>query len=912
VTLHRALTVSDDARIMMRWWWFGPSMTRHEASRQLRLMMSAGIGGVEVATIYPISLDHEVEGAVNLQFLSPAHLEVLSYAAQQARELGMRFDVTLCSGWPYGGPHIPSRLAARGLRTNQLDVPPGTISLSLPELGKHEHALAAVADCGTTLRIDVSLASIDLAAAPATRCVTLLTSALTGQKVKRAALGAEGLVLDHYSLEATLLHLSEVGERLLGAAGVANVRAIFTDSLEVYNSNWTDNLSAEFLHRRGYDLLPHMPSLLASIPNHDAAGALIPYARCAEVGPSQDAINDVQHDLAFTLTELLHHAFLAPVQKFAHDHGILSRVQAYGVPPASLASYRYVDLPEGETTLGASEIYGPADWTEITPNRIAASASRHQGVGVTSGETWTRLHSPPYAATPLDLKAEADRFFLQGINQIIGHGWCHRPETGDPSQWVFYAAGNFNETNPWFAAMPDISRYLQTVSSLLRQGEAVADVALYLPDHDAWARQTLSPTKANMHHVNALRDQIGVELPAALLRLGYNFDLVDDYVVHHLAEAGDRRYRIVILPGAERMPIETLRALRVLAERGVLVVAIGRIPDQPIGRIERAADPRAVAQLALELFDEGQMSTAFRISLAAIASLKERVPPDVEIPQNEPTIGYVHRRLTDADLYFFANTSNRPVEFHARLRETRDHLYLLDPRSQQARPTGSPALSLAPYESVMLLSTDQPVESTAFGSFYYVQPRRDVPADRIIKLDRDWTLSAGGRADVTLNWLTPWSEMEPYRHHSGSGVYKTCFDVDADLAGATAMLIFDDPLAIAPHRFRPDQRNTGWSTFFDTPVKDAAEIRLNGQFVGRLWCPPYRLDLTGKLRAGENHLEIEVFNRLSNRLAAGPCHDFAKLHDTFGQRFADIQDADLWLVHPAGLSGRVAIQFALI
>jgi hypothetical protein len=37
----------DDARIMMRWWWFGPTVTRAGLERELRLMRDGGIGGVE-------------------------------------------------------------------------------------------------------------------------------------------------------------------------------------------------------------------------------------------------------------------------------------------------------------------------------------------------------------------------------------------------------------------------------------------------------------------------------------------------------------------------------------------------------------------------------------------------------------------------------------------------------------------------------------------------------------------------------------------------------------------------------------------------------------------------------------------------------------------------------------------------
>ena len=54
--------------------------------------------------------------------------------------------------------------------------------------------------------------------------------------------------------------------------------------------------------------------------------------------------------------------------------------------------------------------------------RWATSASHLYGRPVTSSETWTWLHSPVFRATPLDMKAEADLHFLQGINQLVGHG----------------------------------------------------------------------------------------------------------------------------------------------------------------------------------------------------------------------------------------------------------------------------------------------------------------------------------------------------------------------------------------------------------------------------------------------------------------------------------------------------------
>ncbi|HEY3556775.1 MAG TPA: glycosyl hydrolase, partial [Kribbella sp.] len=88
-----------EGRPMMRWWWFGPSIERDEIGRELNAMAAAGLGGAEVAFVYPM-------GPVTAPFGSPEFLELLGHAARTARSLGLRFDVTLGSGWSYGGPHI--------------------------------------------------------------------------------------------------------------------------------------------------------------------------------------------------------------------------------------------------------------------------------------------------------------------------------------------------------------------------------------------------------------------------------------------------------------------------------------------------------------------------------------------------------------------------------------------------------------------------------------------------------------------------------------------------------------------------------------------------------------------------------------------------------------------------------------
>ena len=64
--------------------------------------------------------------------------------------------------------------------------------------------------------------------------------------VKRAAVGGEGYVLDHMSREAIDNTFARVGDALLGGFVDAPPYAIFSDSLEVYGSDWTPHLPEEF------------------------------------------------------------------------------------------------------------------------------------------------------------------------------------------------------------------------------------------------------------------------------------------------------------------------------------------------------------------------------------------------------------------------------------------------------------------------------------------------------------------------------------------------------------------------------------------------------------------------------------------------------------------------------------------
>ena len=550
----------DDSRIMMRWWWFGPSITESEIARDLRKMKEGGIGGFEVAVVYPLAVDDPARGVRNYEHLSPEFLNRLGFAARTARELGLRMDVTLGSGWSFGGPHIPAELAASRLRSDRREIAPSVTQVARPLPNDHEQLIAGFVGNGAVREVDTAtFRELDLSgngpiAIPhgsGPRTLVFYFASRTGQVVKRAAIGAEGYVLDHYSREAIERHLREVGDRLIAAAGPGGIHAIFCDSLEVYEADWTPDMLTEFRKRRGYDLRPELP--------------LIDFGGDART-------EQLRRDVGRTLTELYEERFLRPIQDWSRRNKVLFRMQGYGTPPAAIASHRYVDLIDGEGF----------EWRMLSRARWASSAAHLFGRAVTASETWTWIHSPAFRATPLDVKAEADLHFLSGINQLIGHGWPHTAEGAPAPGWPFYAAGAFTDRNPWWPVMPDLAAYLQRVSFLLRQGEPVTDVALYAPTDDA--RAAMRPGTGEYLNLWAtVRERVGPSVVPAILDAGYSFDLIDDGT---LKEAASRKYKAIVVPRTRLIPAETSAWLKDYARGGGVVVRESDVAGQLTARVQ--------------------------------------------------------------------------------------------------------------------------------------------------------------------------------------------------------------------------------------------------------------------------------------------------------------------------------------
>ena len=734
-------TPPADSKPMVRWWWFGAAVEKPEILHELQQMKADGIGGAELAFVYPEVLDDPAKGLKNLPFLSPAMLEAVHYAQAQGHLLGLRIDVTLCSGWPYGGPATTLAEAAGHLRTAEVSIPANVTTITAPTLEEGETLISASIVSGEPKDWDATTAKPipntggPIAPVPAPRTALFFIASHTKQQVKRAAVGAEGYVLDPFSQQAVATHLKSVGEPLVKAFGDTPPYAIFSDSLEAYGADWTPTLPAEFLKRRGYDLIPRLPELVAG---------------------GTPAAEKVRHDWGQTLTELVNENYLTQINNWAIAHHTKFRSQTYGEPAVSFSSQRLTTLPEGE---------GP-QWRAFSTLRWATSANHVFHNNVTSGETFTWLHSPVFRSTPLDMKTEADIDFIMGENQLIFHGWPYSPPTrpnGIPAVpepgWSLYAAAVFNDHNPWHPVMPDVTRYIQRISYLLRQGEPANQVAILLPTDDAWA----SFTPAHVTVTGAMQKLITPQLMSAILSAGYNVDYIDADAINSV---GLGTHQILVIPPTDRIPVDTLKKIVAWTQSGGKVIAIGKLPT---------LDPEGKS--STEITELSQAIALVPDTTSLEKALDNAGDPDFKLTSSDShtkeVIGFIRRKLPTADIYFVANTSNQPVKATATFDTTHRDGEQWDPETGKAAhvTASNLPLNLAPYETRIFI----------FAHYSESEPPHRSPSDSasmtpLADLSSDWQVTFTSTKETeTEPTLTDWTINTATLYYSGEAVYSRDF-----------------------------------------------------------------------------------------------------------------------------------------
>ncbi len=259
---------------------------------------------------------------------------------------------------------------------------------------------------------------------------------------------------------------------------------------------------------------------------------------------------------------------------------------------------------------------------------------------------------------------------------------------------------------------------------------------------------------------------------------------------------------------------------------------------------------KTLLALANELYGHGIITnqTARQVLLAG------GVTPDFEwTPCDEagltPEIDYIHRTAPGAEIYFVANRSSNATALNATFRVTGLAPELWDAvgggrqfASAYAEKDGRTTLPihLDPCGSVFVVFR-QPVAphpDAASVNWPEWAEAGSVAGPWTVHFDPHWGGPKSARFDQLESWT---SRPEPgVKHYSGQAAYQNTFSWSG----------------------RP-----GRKVLLDMGgVRELAEVRVNGKSCGVAWTPPFRADITGAVKPGQNALEIDVVNFWPNRI----------------------------------------------
>ena len=824
-------TATREMRPWTRWWWLGSAVDREDLTRQLTLFSQAGLGGVEICPIYG------AKGYEDrfLPFLAPRWMEMLAHTSNEAARLGLGLDLTTGTGWPFGGPWVSAEDASSSVILKRYDLAAGSPLADKLPAGRLQ-CLMAVPETGEAVDLvsRVRDGRLDWIAPPGQWRLYCVTQSGPIQKVKRAAPGGEGDVLDPYSVKAMSDYLAVFDHALSLQPGV-RLRAQFHDSFEYFGASWTAGFFDEFGRRGGYDLRGQLPALFGE-------GA-------------EDIVARVKYDYRATIAHL-HEAYMQRWKEWAHAHGSLARDQAHGAPCNLIDLYATADIPE-------TEIFGSVDERNVVMNKMASSAAHLAGRPLASAESFTWLNEP-FQASWSQVKQAADYLFLCGVNHIFFHGIPYSPAAAPWPGWQFYAAVNFGPPGGLWRNLPEFAAYATRCQSLLQSGRPDNDLLLYFPLHDIWQTPTGLVLPLTVHNVEqALAPHPFHADALTLWQRGYSYDLVSDrFLAEAVAGPGGVRlaggsWKAVLVPECRLMPESTLRQLIALARRGAIVLFHGGLPvDVPGlgGLAERRAEfkeligslgLKPLADAAIQQAQVGRGSFLVGTNLEALL----RAAGVGREPAVDRGLRVIRRHGDAGYVYFLANRSDRAIDGWLPLSVRADSVAILDPRYEQRaglaalRPAAEGAtevyLQLAPGESCILRASVGQVAGPAW----------------------EYSTAAGGAQPVAGTWSVQFVEGGP----ALPAAYET-----TGLASWTAR---DDPEA---RRFAGTARYT---IGFDRPAGDAddwrldlgrvcesARVKLNGHEVGAFWCAPFSAAVGPWLKPGRNTLEIEVTNLAANRI----------------------------------------------
>lgn len=838
----------QESKPWTRWWWPNNAVDKENLKRELKEFADAGIGGVEITSIYGVKGEEDR----GIDYLSPGFSEILKFTIEEANKLGLGVDLPPGSGWRCGGPFVPQEKGLWNLRIQKFEVKAGG-TWQLPSGIENVAAISFVSNNGETEIIEAN-SSIKVGEAGIVYVALRVNS---GNKVKRPSKGGEGWAIDTFNKEITDWYLNEFWERL----GIEDrmLRCFFHDSFE-YTGDFTTHFMEEFEKRRGYNLAEYLYVLAGD---------------CND----ENMVARVKSDYRETLSDLVLESFIQPMEQWANSHKSLSRNQAHGSPGNILDLYAACDIPETEIfkTLNSTSL-------DVFVNKFASSAAHVTGQKLVSSESYTWLQEH-WTVTTSDLVQATNRFFLAGVNHMFFHGTCYSPEDVKWPGWLFYASTQLNNRNPLWREMPTLFKYIERSQTILQKSKPQNDLLVYWPFYDVAAGEGKVFNHIGVNEdAGWFNDHPIHKISEILLNTGYSYDYISDKQLQNckilngeIVTSGEAKYKAVVIPKTGYIPVGTLQQLERFIVSGGKVYFDGYLPKSVPGLFEMEEREAKLVEVKSSISKEKWAGD--------IIGLMNDDKVFGEKSLAEKGFHYLKMKLDDEDWYMVFNIGKEMKDEWVELNSKAKSYIFLNPMNgkinKAAQKGSSFRIQLEPEQAMFIKCAKNKVDAP---QFVYEEPAKEPAVDGGL-----WRIefTEGGPVypgNLQIDDLISWTDIGDQESRRYAGTVKYSMEFNWSEKSNVAVLNLGD-------------------------VKDCARVKLNGKELGTLLGPAFKMKIDNLVQ-GKNELEVEVTNVAANRIRDLDIRgaDWKKFSDI---NFVDIDynsfDASAWKIRDAGLLGPVTI-----
>ena len=603
-------------RPFVRWWWNGNKVEAKELVRELRILKDAGIGGVEINPVeFPTRFEGDDMGKPSLEWLSNEWIDMLKTVFDEAKTLGMTCDLIVGSGWPFGAEYLEGEERAQivVIGVKKLN---GPLEYEISEFDLFREADPAISSPfpGRTMEmLTLTLVPdplsdtdqiVDLSSLPGKKVLKIsvpkgkyalyaLVKISGFMQVINGAPGATGPVLNHYNKAFVSQYLNRMSDAIQKRTGPlsGNIRALFTDSMELEGSNWTFDIPEEFRKRRGYDLITYLPLILFKT---GAMGNVTDFKYGVDMSPEIEAmVRRIRYDFELTKAELLEERFINTYCGWCKELNVKSRAQAYGRSFFPLESSFYYDIPESESwtmnwlkhkvgeEMPEDDYRRGRAYTMIS--KYVSSAANLTGKRVVSCEEMTDTYTV-FNTTLENLKIGGDQSAIAGVSHSVLHGFNYSPPDAPYPGWIRYG-GYYNENNTWWPYFHLYSEYKGRLSSLLQNVSMFTDIAVLPPNDDMWsnigAQMEPFPSVVHVEYLSLVWEAIN--------KNGNGCDYVSQRVISDsemkkgIMQYGPKKYHTIFLVQVDSLNPKTAEKLYEFISSGGRVFCIETFPSKSPG-----------------------------------------------------------------------------------------------------------------------------------------------------------------------------------------------------------------------------------------------------------------------------------------------------------------------------------------